>query len=496
MFWEAESYKRVQGARAVCIKTSHTGRLRYKEASTKTISISHVWSHGQGGRPEEMEVYGEIAGFNTCLHERYSVIAESLDCDSYWIDTACIPSDDTLRREAISHINGVFGRSHATIVVDRDIMSIDIGELSRDTTLTKSTLQLRETILATLLVCDWNVRAWTFLESLRGRHKLLLLCKDNQIINLRATLEIVHAHGSIDISILFVNTQHLWPSTMRWAQMGAQGANVPTWIRYGFMLVEDAVGLLSHRHASRSKDETVIWSLLLGDEVYKTPELLWKSRIGKGLNTGFILSSAPRLRGVPGFSWAPSRAAVSAKGEEQQQQSQLTGQLSNHSDVSVYLDTEQFYLAYDSYDTAYGLITNEGLKASWLLHIFLGAQSTPKNWSKKKSERIRNYLGILNLNKPQADRENAQKVFNRLDMIASTYLREKPYGALLRPCGQIAEDQRARAPPIYRGTAKGTLLAICGCEDPKMKSWVWRGVFDWENDVKLPEFVKENILLV
>jgi hypothetical protein len=258
MFWEAESYKRVQGAIAVCIKTSNTGRLRYKEASAKTLSVSHVWSHGQGGRPEEMKVYGKIAGFNTCLHERYSSIAESLDCDSYWIDTACIPSDDTLRREAIPHINGIFGGGHATIVADKDIMSIDIEELSRDETLTKSALQLREVILATLLVCDWNVRAWTFLESLRGRQKLLLLCKNNLTIDLKETLEIVHAHGSIDISVLFVSTQHLWPSTARWERLGAQWASVPTWMRNGFMLVEDAAGLLSHRHASRPKDETVI----------------------------------------------------------------------------------------------------------------------------------------------------------------------------------------------------------------------------------------------
>jgi hypothetical protein len=494
MFWEAESYKRVQGARAVCIKTSNTGRLRYKEASAKTLSISHVWSHGQGGRPEEMEVDGKIAGFNTCLHERYSSIAESLDCDSYWIDTACIPSDDTLRREAISHINGIFGGSHATIVADKDIMSIDIEELSRDATLTKSALQLREIILATLLVCDWNVRAWTFLESLRGRQKLLLLCKNNQTIDLKETLEIVHAHGSIDISVLFVSTQHLWPSTARWERIGAQWASVPTWMRNGFMLVEDAAGLLSHRHASRSKDETVIWSLLLGDEVYKTPEALWKSRIGRGLNTGFILSSAPRLRGVPGFSWAPSRAAVSAKDEEQQQQ--LAGQLVAHPDVSVLSDAEQFYLAYDGYDTAYGTITNAGFQASWLLHIFPGAKWTPKNWSKKNSKTIQSHLGILNPNKSRADRENAQKMLNRLNLIASTYLREKPHGALLRPCGFIAEEQRVRAPPIYRGTAKGTLVAICGSEDLKMKSWMWRGVFDWENDVKLPEFVKENILLL
>ena len=50
-----------------------------------TIAISHVWSHGQGGRPED--------GMNQCLHERYKRIALLPDCDSYWMDTACIPND-------------------------------------------------------------------------------------------------------------------------------------------------------------------------------------------------------------------------------------------------------------------------------------------------------------------------------------------------------------------------------------------------------------------
>lgn len=52
MFWEEESYIRVQGARAVCIKTSSEARLKYKEGSAKTQSISHIWGHDQGGRRE------------------------------------------------------------------------------------------------------------------------------------------------------------------------------------------------------------------------------------------------------------------------------------------------------------------------------------------------------------------------------------------------------------------------------------------------------------
>ena len=39
-------------------------------------------------------------------------------------------------------------------------MEIDISEC---------TIVRKETILATVLVSDWNIRAWTCLESMRGR---------------------------------------------------------------------------------------------------------------------------------------------------------------------------------------------------------------------------------------------------------------------------------------------------------------------------------------
>jgi hypothetical protein len=62
-----------------------------------------------------------------------------------------------------------------------------------------------------VLVCDWNVRAWTLLEAIRGRRSIYLLCKYNKVLSLRETLEIVHREGSISLSILFLTAQHLLP---------------------------------------------------------------------------------------------------------------------------------------------------------------------------------------------------------------------------------------------------------------------------------------------
>jgi hypothetical protein len=138
MYWDSESYKKDRGlgARAVCVNTSTGTRLKYETASHLTLSISHVWSHGQGGRPEN-----DGSGMNKCLHERYVTISKDLTCNTYWMDTPCIPEDHDLRQEAIQNINTVFHKSRATLVCDRNIMAIDVGDLN---------LAKKESILATV----------------------------------------------------------------------------------------------------------------------------------------------------------------------------------------------------------------------------------------------------------------------------------------------------------------------------------------------------------
>lgn len=64
--WDEESYRSVSGARAVAFEISQARKiLIYRQASADTLAVSHVWSHGQGGRPEAGR------GFNPCLHRRY-----------------------------------------------------------------------------------------------------------------------------------------------------------------------------------------------------------------------------------------------------------------------------------------------------------------------------------------------------------------------------------------------------------------------------------------
>jgi hypothetical protein len=87
LFWSRQSYISVQEPVVVSTK-SPVGGIKYVRASAATMAISHVWSHGHGGRPH--------TGMNSCLHERFSRIAERHGCDSYWIDTLCIPDEHLL----------------------------------------------------------------------------------------------------------------------------------------------------------------------------------------------------------------------------------------------------------------------------------------------------------------------------------------------------------------------------------------------------------------
>ncbi|KAL8719912.1 MAG: hypothetical protein Q9225_003141 [Loekoesia sp. 1 TL-2023] len=255
------------------------------------------------------------------------------------MDIPCIPEDYKLRREAILKINEIFENSKATLVCDRDLMSIDAIDLS---------LKARETILVVAMVCDWNLRAWTFLEAVRGRRNIFILCKNNTIVSLRETADIVYREGHIDIALLLLTTPHLLP-----VRFGKEFKMVGSSIASGFMGLETGGSLLSHREASRPGDDIVIWSLLLDDKVYKSAKKFWKSKVGQSIFTSFLLSSAPRLK-MRGFRWAPSSPTA-----------QLLADRSKGSSYRL--------LAYDGYDSSAGLITKDGFRASWLMYDFTGS---------------------------------------------------------------------------------------------------------------------------
>ncbi|KAL6713254.1 hypothetical protein ACLMJK_008719 [Lecanora helva] len=362
LFWNEESYRSVNGARAVELIDNPDNFLTYCEASDQTLAVSHVWNHGQGGRPELCH------GFKHCLHRRYIAIAKSLGFNSYRMDTPCIPNDHELRGEAISKINEVSENSKAIVIYDRDLTEID----ARDLSIEKCELIL----LVTVMICDWSLRAWTFLEVFRGRRSIFVMCKDNITVSLKQIVELVYRKGSIDIALLLLSLPHLLPSGD-----GKDIKHVGNAFEPGFMTVETAGSLLSQRAASRPGDDMVIWSLLIRDRIEKLPKSSWMKllinrdpvieqakalwryqlRQGRGVNTSFLLSSAPRLESK-GLKWAPSSPTA-----------QLTRNPRN--------GKESRLLALDGTESIYGLITKSGFKAQWLYHDFYGGMFGAKQIS-------------------------------------------------------------------------------------------------------------------
>lgn len=433
--WDEESYRSISGARAVSINdgTGFETKITYCEASTNTLAVSHVWSHGQGGRPEGPH------GFNRCLHRRYMSIAKLLGCTSYWMDTPCIPEDHELRAESISKINEVFMQIKITLVCDRDLMEIDVTDLS---------INVRERMLVTLIVCDWNLRAWTLLEAFRGRDAIYLLCKDNAVLSLKETVEAVLRHGSIEVGFLLLTVPYLLPSRTKRYYRTRMRESVS-----GYLTVENSGSLLSYREASRSGDDIVIWSLLLEEQVFEDAESFWKSREGTTIQTSYLLSSVPRL-GVRGLSWAPCSPTVHS--------------LTDTSSIST-----SRLLIHGGVGSRLGTITGEGLLADWLIYEFAEPGMA------RMMSRAMAAIGKMELSPEKFCRSNMSRIRKK-------YLKGYRWGCLLRPIRDRADTAVGLYEPVVNpvDTSK-ILVVVCAMKNrifslrDRRLLWEWKGVHEW-----------------
>lgn len=464
LYWDEGSYRGVEsGARAVSLDPADDGFLKYCRASIDTMAISHVWSHGQGGRPEKAE---GSTGFNSCLHLRYSTISRLFGCDSYWMDTPCIPQDHKLRNEAIQGINRVFSTSRLTLVCDRDIMAMNVR---------KRDMATYECLLAALLVSDWNVRAWTLLEGFKGAENIHLLCQDDEVIPLANILKAVHSTGDIVLSSLSAAIEHLF------SPKGSEDAMKPGNYHYNPSL-EQSGRLLSHRHASRPGDEIVIWSLLRGKLFYNAEDF-WRDQ--KMVYTGFLVSDAPRLSGISGLSWAPARP-----------------DLPPESDVS----TQSRLFAYEGANTDLAVFSGEGLTAFWLVCDCRDASFKRAAWRylsthvtqirKIVTNRVFSFdlwpshvVELVAYHRRMCSLPAATK--RKLEAIASETNVSMDAMALLQAVEVFPFS--TNLPFTYRGDVQGSLLVVV--ERNERRNWLWRKVIVWPADVPLPPFVRQRILI-
>ena len=431
LFWDEASWVACRGAAAVCLGLGADDGLNYRDASESTMAVSHVWSHGQGGRPENNPT-SEGTGLNSCLHDRYVTIAKAYGCDSYWMDTPCIPTDHRLRRIAIANINQVFADSKLTLVCDKDLMTIDVETLD---------VGVQESILATVLVCDWNVRAWTLLEALRGRRNLHILCKNERVVSLRGTVEDVNRNGNIDIANLFLSAKHLLPTQPYIVGIPKDDPRqLQQWTvsrRKGFVNVTEAAGLLSHRHASRPGDEIVIWGLLTGDEVFFTAEDLWRKQEDRFLPTCWLVCSHDRVANRIGLSWAPLRPNFPLLPQ------------------GLAVDRGRFLFPHGSADCEFGLITRNGLQGRWRAYEFKVPQQ--------------HFLRKLSMGR------------SKLKAAVIPFLDNRKWCAILQPFYPLRDSRTVPHP--QRLSKK--IFAIVTSSD--RVTWQWRGLVELDRNVTIPE---------
>ncbi|KAJ5982183.1 hypothetical protein N7451_012283 [Penicillium sp. IBT 35674x] len=421
LIWDEHSYMNIKGARAVSMEETDEEFIRYCPVTSDTMAVSHVWSHGQGGRPE--------TGFNICLHRKYTRIARALGCTSYWMDSPCVPTDNQLRDEAIGQINDNFTNSKVTLLVDRDLMNINIHPHS---------LEAMEAIVATLTVCDWNVRAWTLLEGMRGRTKLHILCKDNHIISLVDVLNEVLASSNLTLVSPCLALQHYTPTDYYT-------------IEFPPVMIEQATCLLNHRHATKERDVTVIWSLVCGSKVFKSSEDFWKSKIGEPLATGFLVSGAPRLKDHRGFSWAPSRP--------------------NLLPPTAGTPNARQYPAFDGQESVWGRITPQGFKSEWLACLVRRSRALPTWVSLQRFDddalrdsKFNTYYRVYN---EGGNSKMDMKSLSGLRSVLSPVFKQYRWVALLLPALKDRGASGATTPPRpfpYQGEGRGGPAGGSGVE--------------------------------
>lgn len=463
--WNEASYRQCISPGAV-IAEREDKLLHYCKASSSNMAISHVWSHGQGGRPED--------GINVCLHQRYCHLAESFGCNSYWIDSTCIPDDAQLRKEAIMVINDIFCDSKVTLISDRDLQS---------KLLSSSSTEDLETLLSILLVCDWGVRAWTMLEAIRGSESVHILCGDDQTVRLTDVLRKVPSVGAVDLAVLLGSAQHLLPS------FDAGSAKS----------IEEIGHLLSQRHASRKDDEITIWGLLSNLAAPKDVLQLWKAH--SEVNTGFLISSAPRIQECFGYGWAPATPYIRPR-----DRSVALGNNAEHT----------YRIRYPSYDgrgSYPAQITSQGLWSKWLTHD-LDRDYISKLWDACVDEMIPTQWTDQELEEPlfTENSDTNTQIFERPGYANGCYISKSLSAApnakvrIIRPLVKEGND------PYLANNARGEdftiLVAICVCtglggidshsnglKNRKVEEWHWKGVYEWIDDSH-PDWKVEAMLIV
>ena len=383
------------------------------------------------------------------------------------------------------------------LVCDKDIMEVDISNMIT---------AVCETLLVTAIVCDWNVRAWTFFEAFRARRTIHLLCRNNAVVPLKQVIEFVHRNGGLDIGILLLAMPHFLPSLDDRILASPKSEGRERFMA-GYLSIETSGSLLSHRAASREGDDFVIWSLLMSEKtIFYNAETFWESMQGLAFQTsaktgnifssaakikiGYLVSSAPRLK-KRGLGWAPASPA-----------SHLSTKSERHG-----LD------GFDGGPSESGYITVDGLVADWLLCRIDGTGFWPM---------ISSMAARLWKQSPKS------QCPRNLANIRARYLQGYRWGAILCPIEERWRYTRSQRDNWREGDnwwedgsrLRREILVVCGTNEVKGSvmekyvynnsiptkgrwdeiseavGWEWRGVYTWDYAEPLPQWRRVNKFLI
>ncbi|KAK8863271.1 hypothetical protein PGQ11_009506 [Apiospora arundinis] len=399
------------------------------------------------------------------------------DSDENWLR----PKEKALRTEAINFINTIFYTSRCVLVIDVDLMEFDV--INMDT-------RQCECFLTAVLFSEWNTRAWTMLEALKGKDHVSILGRDDGTIRFMELLKRVYDHGRIDLVVFSTYLPHMMRSQGEagtWLDHSSLRETMPNDIQ-----LEVIGSWLSHRPVSREEDGVVIWSLCLNQKRQRImdPEAFWRAQ--NVVQSGFLLSSAPRLE-TPGLRWAPS-TPIAMPGTENDSnrplkrpnQSVIATGLALYGTVKVNQGKE-FHRAFESSDTSSLKIQADGIWGPWwTCEINLDLTS-----------RMARGLDISH---------GAGRVIRKIRKALQINLQHM---MLLRPMSETIASRLDNPWPQALVDGSNFLVAVCESDHGMQKQvanatrfhkpsyeWVWKGVFAWPCTVPLPEFEQNNNLWI
>lgn len=501
-------------ASAVALVPAQDTFLQYCEASTKTMCITTSWG--------QIEETGSNDGlrYSICWHKMFCALARENACNSYWVDTVCVPSSNPARKRTMGWVNSVFEKSKLTVIVDSSIMALEErGEQEEESA-------FMERALAALLVCDWNLEAWSLVAAVKGGRKLHVLCKNNKLQSVQSIIETVHQKGSVELATLSLLAYHFLKPSRYWTLSSTKtifwSDNAAGFMRNRDtrgLSVEEAGRMLDYRRTNHTTDRLHIWCLLTGIPVVDTAcEFWWHIQ---EIHTGYIFSHMPRISGTAEYSWAPAGPGLCNARRDlslhvrqqlawQYQQTEIANHISNtenhtHGSNAIwnfcsleYFDVRKESLPMISLTLGAvdGLLKSRSEKGilDTLASLKEGLDPIPtdgEEWQVKNRK-------TLHLNKA-AEAWNQVRLpapsRRALLQIVKDYAPEGGHLALIYPqmLSSLLKNSTKTSSRLV-----GFSLAVISSEigDQMEAKWRWLGIVEWDKGVQLPHFHERHITLV